>query len=301
MAYVWQQTTQYGMKASAYVSGTNYATKSYLISPAITLEAGKTSVLTFDHAAKFGRPDVYATDLTLWVREADDPAWLAQLTIPTYPAGNDFTFVPSGDIDLSAYAGRNIQLGFCYTSVDTAAATWEIKNVKITNAAATEAGPVLKDPTNTAATAYTVAEARALIDQRADYDMSKEVYVKGIITSIKSINVEKYPRAQYWIADQAGADSLEVYNGYYLNGDNFEANDQIKVGDAVTVCGTLTLYGTTYEFNADNRIVEHNGNTANAIAGAKTARQAVIYDLQGRRVSAMRRGIYVVGGRKVVK
>lgn len=301
LSYVWQQTTTYGMKATAYVGGTNYATKSYLVSPAITLEAGKTSVLTFEHAAKFGTPDNYGTDLTLWVREADDPAWVAQIAIPAYPAGTDWNYIASGDIDLSAYAGKTIQLGWCYTSTAEGAATWELKNVRVTNAAAAEAGPVLKDPTNTAATAYTVAEARTIIDQRAQYDMSKEVYVKGIVAGIKSIDVSQYERAQYWIVDQVGGDSLLVYNGYYLNGDKFEANDQIKEGDAVIVCGTLTLYGATYEFNQNNRIVEHNGNTANAITGVKSAQKAVIYDLQGRRVDAMRHGLYIVDGKKVVK
>ena len=53
------------------------------------------------------------------------------LTIPTYFSGNDWTFVNSGDIDLSDYVGKEIQIGFRYTSTSTSAGTWEVKNVEV--------------------------------------------------------------------------------------------------------------------------------------------------------------------------
>ena len=102
---------------------------------------------------------------------------------------------------------------------------------------------------NTPETAYSVAKAIELI--KAGEGLSDEVYTKGIITSIKSIDVSQYVRAQYWIADEVDGDSIQVYNGYYLGGADFTANDQIKVGDEVIVYGQLTLYGTTYEVAAN--------------------------------------------------
>lgn len=160
----------------------------------------------------------------------------------------------------------------------------------------------LKDPSNTIETAYTVAEARNLIDKADEYDLSKEVYVKGIITEIKSLDVTKWERAQYFIADEAGAENtLLVYNGYYLNGEPFTNNDAIKAGDEVIVLGSLTLYGTTYEVNQNNKIVSLNGVTdgLNSINAAKDESKA--YDLTGRVAAKNRKGIVIVNGKKVVR
>ena len=56
--------------------------------------------------------------------------WTA-LTIPTHGTGNSWDFVDSGFVDLTAFAGKNIQIGFKYTSTAEVAPTWEIKNVKV--------------------------------------------------------------------------------------------------------------------------------------------------------------------------
>lgn len=54
-----------------------------------------------------------------------------QVTVPNYPTGEDWNYIESGDIDLSAYAGKHIQLGFRYTSTTEIAPTWEISDVNI--------------------------------------------------------------------------------------------------------------------------------------------------------------------------
>ena len=286
------------MKASAYINKTNCASESYLVSPAIVLQEG--SVLTFDHVQRFAANA--AEELTLWIRENGATEWAAQLTIPTFSDGESWNFVSSGNIDLSAYNGKTIQLGFRYTSSEDAAATWEIKNVKVTNAKAAEKAPELKDPSNTPETAYTVAQAIELINNRNGYDMSKEVYTKGVITSIKSLDVSQWVRAQYYIGDTEDAEqTIQVYNGYFIAGTDFKANDQIKVGDEVIVYGKLALYGTTYEIDQNNYIYSLNGLTdgINAISSEKA--NGAIYDLSGRRVEKAVKGIYIMNGRKFVK
>ncbi len=301
LSYIWSQSTSYGMKASAYVSGTKFVTESYLVSPAIILKEG--SVLTFDHVQRYAAEDP-ASQLTLWIRENGATEWAQQLTIPTFSDGSSWTFVSSGNIDLSAYNGKTIQLGFRYTSSEDYAATWEIKNVVVTNAKAAEEAPELKDPSNTPQTAYTVAQAIELINNRDQYDMSKEVYTKGVITSIKSIDVSQYERAQYYIGETQDAEqTIQVYNGYYLNGVAFTANDQIKPGDEVIVCGKLTLFGSTYEIDANNYIYSLNGNTdgIGQIQDSKSKIQNEIYDLAGRRVEKATKGIYIMNGKKFIK
>lgn len=125
LSYVWTYDSSYGAKASAYVSGTRYAQESYLVSPILNLEGVENAKMSFDHAGNyFGTK---TEEATLWVRPVDGE-W-EQLTIPTY--FSDWTFVNSGEIDLSAYAGKKIQIGFKYTSTDSVAGTWEIKNVKV--------------------------------------------------------------------------------------------------------------------------------------------------------------------------
>ena len=258
LSYVWAQSSQYGMKASAYANNTKYVSESYLVSPALIL--GENSVLTFDHVQRYAAEDP-ATQLTLLIRGDKPDSWQYQLPIPNYSDGSNWTFVSSGDIDLSAYAGKTIQLWFRYTSDENFAATWEIKNVKVTNAKAAEEGPALKDITNTPETAYTIAQAIDIIKNKESNDMSKEVYTKGTIREIKSLNTAQYQRAQYWIGDDTTEDLIQVYNGYYIGGADFTADDQIKVGDVVVVYGRLTLYNTTYEVDANNYIYSLNGKT----------------------------------------
>lgn len=104
---------------------------------------------------------------------------------------------------------------------------------------------------------YTVADVLALFDNNTV--PTTEVYVSGIISEIKSIDVSKYTRAQYYISDDGSTtDQFYVYNGLYLNGENFTANDQIQVGDEVVVYGQLTTYSGTNEFAANNYIYSLN-------------------------------------------
>ena len=124
LSYVWANTTNYGWKASAFVNSTNYATESWLISPAITLPPQNTT-LTFDHARKFGDNShlgVYiSTDKTNWTA----------LSVPNWPDGSSWDYISSGAISLSAYNGKTIYVAFTYTSTPSAAATREIKNFLI--------------------------------------------------------------------------------------------------------------------------------------------------------------------------
>ncbi len=132
---IWRHDSQYKqMKAGCYDGTTNHASESWLISPAINL-AGKTAAtLTFEHSGKqFGAP---LTNLTLQVSKtyaggAINAGDWTEVEIPTYMTGNDNTFVSSGSIDLSAYAGGNVFFAFKYTSQDGKGGNWYIKNVVV--------------------------------------------------------------------------------------------------------------------------------------------------------------------------
>ncbi len=94
---------------------------------------------------------------------------------------------------------------------------------------------------------YTVETALQLIDD--GLATTEKVYVKGKISKIDDVDTGSYGNATYYISmDGTTTNHLEVYRGYYLNGEKFTATDQIHVGDEVVVYGVLTLYkGTTPE------------------------------------------------------
>ena len=129
VTYIWQHDSSYKcMKASAYVSGTRYVTDSWLISPVIDLSATTAAALSFEQAVNY-LDNAAKKMLSVNVRP-EGGEW-TEVTVPTWPAGSNWTFGPSGKIDLSAFAGKKVQIGFRYTSSATDAATWEVKHVKV--------------------------------------------------------------------------------------------------------------------------------------------------------------------------
>lgn len=128
---VWVQDAKYGMKATAFISSVNYEADAWLISPVIDLAGLDKASLKFDHAINyFTSVDVAKTEATVSIREAGSTAWTL-LTIPEWPTNSDWTFVSTGAIDLSAWAGKKVQIGLRYTSTAAKAGTWEVKNLTV--------------------------------------------------------------------------------------------------------------------------------------------------------------------------
>lgn len=127
--YVWKFDSKYGMKASAY-NGKQVAAESWLISPEIDLTNVTTATLTFDHAINQLNGEQPQTNQIVEVSTNNGESW-TPLTGITYPEGTSWTFVNAGNVDLKAYAGAKILIGFHYKSTTSSAATWEIKNVKV--------------------------------------------------------------------------------------------------------------------------------------------------------------------------
>ncbi len=128
LTYVWQHAPSYScMKASAYVSGQNYPTESWLVSPAIDLSNVSAATLKFDQAVNYASPDglsvMVSTDYAGEVLQCN---W-TELNLSQWPAGNNWTFINS-TADLSQYVGQRVTIGFKYTSNSNASATWEVKN-----------------------------------------------------------------------------------------------------------------------------------------------------------------------------
>ena len=139
LSYVWTYDSRYGMKASAFLSGTAYATESWLISPKINLSSATTPQLSFKHAVnQFASIDKAKEEATVWVRE-ENGTW-TKLEGVNYPSSLGWAFVESGAIDLSAYVGKKIQVGFKYTSTEEKSGTWEVQDFLVQDAAVPEFG-----------------------------------------------------------------------------------------------------------------------------------------------------------------
>ena len=134
---IWTNTTQYGWVANAYISGTRYVTEDDLISPVFDATSVTSLKLSFEHSGRYFND--MQTEATLWAREKDGE-W-AQVAIPNYPPNSDNNYVASGDIDLSAYAGKKMQFKFKYIGYSTTAVgRWNIKNLKLTEGGSEQPG-----------------------------------------------------------------------------------------------------------------------------------------------------------------
>ena len=162
-------------------------------------------------------------------------------------------------------------------------------------------GPDIVDISNTPETAYTVAKAKELID--AGKGLSTEVYVKGIITSVGTLNT-KYNSLSYNISDNGEAtNELEVYSGKYFGGEGFTSADQLKAGDVVIIKGKLKKFNNKYELDMNNQLYSLNGQTTNInnITTEAADANAPAYNLAGQKVGKAYKGVVIKAGKKFIQ
>jgi len=113
----------------------------------------------------------------------------------------------------------------------------------------------------TEASPYNVAKAMKVIEALGADVESEEVYVSGVISAIKEISTG-FGNATYSITDEGGSTELGVFRGYWLGGEKFTSENQIKVGAKVVVKGKLINFmGNTPEFAQGNELVSYDGET----------------------------------------
>ncbi len=116
----------------------------------------------------------------------------------------------------------------------------------------------------TEASPYNVIKAMDVINGLGADVESEEVYVAGVISAVKEISTS-FGNATYSITDEGGSTTLGVYRGYWLNGEKFTAEDQLKVGAKVVVKGKLINFkGNTPQFTTGNQVVSYDGEGGTA-------------------------------------
>lgn len=177
-AEVWTWDSYKYMKATSFVNYTDYAAESWLISPEVDLSNATNATLTFEYVARYftNLPE----NITLWITESNVENW-QQLTIPNHVLQDAWTpFAKSGDIDLNAYKGKKVKIGFKYNCTEKAG-TYELKNISIEDRAAGETPEEPETPTENESSKenpFTVATAIS------KYNASKplaDTWVKGYI------------------------------------------------------------------------------------------------------------------------
>jgi hypothetical protein len=137
LSYVWTNTSNYGWKASAYANSTYNVSESWLVSPVINFKKATQPMLTFDEVHQYGSGDpetyLFVMISTDYKGDVTTCTW-NQLEVPQWSTGSDWSFVNVGWIDLSDYIGGQAVIAFKYTSSSDAAATWEVKNLKLVEA-----------------------------------------------------------------------------------------------------------------------------------------------------------------------
>ncbi len=109
----------------------NAANEDWLISKSVSLVGKTKAAVNFISDVRYGGNalQVYATE-----NYTGNPATTTWVLLPAALDTNNAAFgdwVSSGNVDLSAFLGKNVRIAFKYTSTSAAAATWEIDDFKI--------------------------------------------------------------------------------------------------------------------------------------------------------------------------
>lgn len=244
VTYVWQQTSQYGMKASAYYQNANHVSESWLISPTIDLSDADTVSLYIEHAMNKGT----AQTLAVKAKAANDADWTTLNVV--WPQGINWTFITSTSDISSAFAHKQgVQIAFVYISDASNAPTWEIKNVVVSASAASSVTPDPDPETEPIAMESCAAAAEAAMSVSGTnvlYNNGAKYTLVGYVTGIATDYNATANNMTFWMADEA--DGGHVLQAFRVVPES--ANNLPEVGDKVQVTGQLTKYNQIPEFAA---------------------------------------------------
>lgn len=278
---VWTNSDRYGMVATGYLdpgtgSKENLETDAWLLSPEVTLKATANATLVFDNAVNyFSNIDAAKAEATVNVREKGGE-W-KQLTIPTFPEKLSFTYVNTGAIDLSAYNGKTIQIGFHYVST-TKAGTWEIKNLKLADTDP-KAAPAVSSKTRAAAAEMPMVSKCAIYQydgtewkvpsdivvlQPADYAAMGESY-GNLSGTLPSDYLPTYAANAFPYAGEDAA-KIVAYKYYANSKTTYKATELIKNNGVWTINNGATTDKFTrmdgeWSFNPSLELTLPTGNT----------------------------------------
>lgn len=206
---VWKYDSHKYAIATAYVSSTreNHASDCWLVSPEIDLTSQSAAFLSFDQALNFfSNLETAKSETSVNIREVGTTEW-TRLTVPAYPASMSWDFANSGDIDLAAYIGKKVEIGFRYTSTDAKAGTWEIKNVLIET---TANHPVTPDTPVDPDTPSTGIFSESFASGQGNFTIETVSMSEGLSYVWKYDETNKYMKASAFVGSAKASDSYLI-------------------------------------------------------------------------------------------
>lgn len=134
-ASIWQ-TSNVGNGTNYYATMNGFATgnstnEDWLISKSVSLVGKTQAAVSFTSDVRYAGNSlqVYATE-----HYTGDPSTTVWVILPATLDSNNLAFgdwVGSGNVSLNSFLGKNVRIGFRYTSTSFSAATWEVDDFKI--------------------------------------------------------------------------------------------------------------------------------------------------------------------------
>jgi len=115
---------------SNYNGSSNTACETWLISPAMDLSSAVGPVLTFQNAKNYTGPDMLC-EISTDYDGSSAPSTATWTSVNYTKSTGGFSFVNSGNIDLSNYLSSSVYVAFVYTGTNSDGATWELDNVLV--------------------------------------------------------------------------------------------------------------------------------------------------------------------------
>lgn len=170
----WTYDNRFGLKGSAYKSGSANETVAIAASPVIDLSNHKDLVLNFRQAANQYKDNGELIEVSefpnyaiIVARVAGAEEW-TEVAKATAPASFSWNFYDNEEIDLSAYNNKKIQFGFKYISTATMAGTWEIDNIVVSGKVGTGVAQITVDE-NVAPVYYNMQGVRVANPEKGLY------------------------------------------------------------------------------------------------------------------------------------
>ena len=113
---------------------TNYACESWLVSPSFDLTGTSSPYLVFDNVTRYNGPGLELYISSNYDGSSDPSQQGTWLNITSYVPNwdtdsGDWSFVSSGNIDLTPFISSNLNIAFKYIGTNADGATWELDNI----------------------------------------------------------------------------------------------------------------------------------------------------------------------------
>lgn len=279
-SYPWQHDATYGLKGSAYISEIKVC-DAIAASPVIDLTNYTNIKLNFENAFnqyKVNNILINVADFAgkyafIVVKEEGTDEWV-ELCEPTAPTAFNWNYFANDAIDLTEYAGKKVQFGFRYVSTAQCAGTWEVKNITVS--------AKLVPPTE--ATHDAPADEEGIVDlEQGSKDVTitvpdnHELWVKHTILTEEEEPIALFAETN---EDEDGFTKVELTGNTHT----------IHVDKNSTLQYYTKFNGQKSGLTTLNFV---NGNTTSINEIGVAEGEAEWFDLQGRRVVAPVKGIYV--------